>query len=406
MLDRYRLPASALWIVVALLAAGPGHVQAAPLDIGGRQMDMQEPTPETPASREYRAGLQSRIRGDNRAAAARFDAALKLDLNYVPALIGQADLAQAQGDSKAAERWLQRADQAKPDSAALQLAWGRFHSAGRRPEAAEAAYKKAQALAPGALPPRIELGDLYLRRGRAAEALAVYREAVAQHPGNSYAQYGLGVAAAAGGQRDVALGAFDRAASLAPKDAAPLRAAGRLHLEAGAPTLALTAFDAALRRQPRSVALMLDRVDALAALGRWDDARAQCVQAEVLAPAAAAVQLKMADVFQGASRWPDAEERYLKAIQLDPRNPMAYNNLAWMTIQRQGDARKAVEWARQAVANSPGSSPFHDTLGWALRAVGDLSGAQASLKEAIRLEGGVAQYRTHLATVQRELAAR
>jgi Flp pilus assembly protein TadD len=58
--------------------------------------------------------------------------------------------------------------------------------------------------------------------------------------------------------------------------------------------------------------------------------------------------------------------------------------------------KKAVEWARQAVALAPQSSVFHDTLGWAERAAGNLPGGIASLRRAIELDPKVAGYHYHL----------
>ena len=96
-------------------------------------------------------------------------------------------------------------------------------------------------------------------------------------------------------------------------------------------------------------------------------------------------------------------QAYLKAIALAPKNPLAYNNLAWMTVERGGDAKLAVEMASKAVKLSPNSSPLYDTLGWAQRAAGNLADAQSSLRRAIELEPRVAAYHYHLGVVQRDL---
>jgi len=377
--------------------------QAIPLQSSGRAIASAQAPDESPQGREHRAGIQSLVNGKLTSAKAHFEASLKIDPQYAPALIGLASVAQSESKPTEAEQYLQRAERAAPQSPAVHLAWGRYYIANKQVDRAEQSLLEARRVDAKAIPPLLELGDLYLRLGRSGDALELYRDAVFMDSTNKFAQYGLGVAAAANGQRDEALRAFEAAAKLAPRDPAPLRAAGLLYLESGAFDKAITSFDKGLLRQPKFVPLMLDRADALAGQKRWNDALKQLEQAEKLARNSGQVQLKIADVNQGAERWSEAESRYLKAIKLEPNNASAFNNLAWMTVARAGDSKKAVEWARKAVSLSPGSSPFHDTLGWALRAAGDLQGALERLQQAIKLEPKVAGYHFHLGVVQNEL---
>ncbi|MBX3634163.1 MAG: tetratricopeptide repeat protein [Rubrivivax sp.] len=387
-------------VAAAACALLTGGVQAAPLNADGQSFRSAAAQAESPAGREHRAGIQAQLNGDVPAARRHFEAALKIDARHVPALVGLAAVAQAEGRRDEIERHLRDAERADPNSPLLHLAWGRHLVASGQFQRAEQSLVKARDLAPNALPPLLELGDLYLRSpAKRADAVRSFGAAVKLQPGNARAQYGLGVASAAAGRRDEALAALARAAELAPRDPAPHRAIGRLQLEAGAAEPALAAFDEALRRAPGFVPPMLDRVDALAALGRLPDAVTQLQAAERAAPQSPEVQLKFGDVHQTAQRWAEAEPRYLKTIELAPGNPLAYNNLAWMTVARGGDAARAVELARKAVELSPRSSPFHDTLGWAQRAAGDLAGAEASLRRAIELEPGVAGYHYHLGVV-------
>jgi superkiller protein 3 len=318
-------------------------------------------------------------------------------------LIGLASVAQSEHKPAEAELYLQRAERAAPQSAAVHLAWGRYFIANKQLDRAEHSLLQASEVDPQAMAPLLELGDLYLHGNRAADALKVFRNAVALDAKNKFSQFGLGTAAAAAGRREEALHAFEVAAKLVPRDPAPLRAAGLIYMEMGALDKAMSAFNAGLARQPKFLPLMLDRADALARQKHFSDALNQAEQAEKLAPKSAEVQLKIADLYQGTERWSEAETHYLKAIELEPRYASAYNNLAWMTIARAVEPKKAVEWARKAMELSPGSSPFHDTLGWALRAAGDLQGALASLQQAIKLEPKVAGYHYHLGVVQNEL---
>lgn len=381
-------------------------LHAAPLNSDGRLISPidRAASLDTPQAGEFRAGIQAQLKGDTAAAKGRFEASLKIDPAYAPALVGMASIAQAEGDAKQVEQYLAKAERASPKSADVQIAWGRHYLRTRRIDLAEKSFLKSRELAPNVVPPLLELGELYIRSpGRADEALRVYRAAVTIDGKNAFAAYGMGIAAAATGQSEVAFKALDTAAELAPNDPAPHRAIGRMHLEAGALDKALAAFDRGLVRLPQFVPLMLDRADVLGRQRRWADAIAQLTAAEKLAPKSPEVQVKLADVYQATQQWPQAEVAYLRAIEFDSRYPLAYNNLAWMTVERNGDAKKAVDWARKAVELSPKSSILHDTLGWAQRASGDLASAQKSLQRAIDLEPKVAAYHFHLGYVQRDL---
>ncbi len=390
-------------LVLAAALLMPLAASAAPLSAGGGAFTRAPASGETAAERELRAGLQAQLRGDLATARRHFEATLKLEPRQVQAMLGLAALAQAEGRRSDTERWLRSAESTDARSPLVHLAWGRHHAANGQFDRAERSLNKAHELAPATVPPLLELGDLYLRApGRTNDALRAFSTAARIAPDSPHVHYGLGVAYAAAGRRDDALQSLARAAEMVPGDPAPLRAAGRLHLEAGAAALALQSFDEGLRRQPEFLPLMLDRVDALAALARWDEAVSQLQAAEQRAPRLPELQLKFGDVLQAAQRPADAEPHYLKAITLAPQHPVAYNNLAWLIVAQGGDAARAVSLAQQAVTLSPRSSPLHDTLGWAQRAAGDLAAAEASLRRAIELEPGVAGYHYHLGVVLAE----
>jgi tetratricopeptide (TPR) repeat protein len=362
-------------LVLALLLSAPLAATAAAVTSIKLPAVSASASADSPQAREHRAGIQALLNGKQLEAKGHFEASLKIDPAYAPAWVGLAAVAQGQGSLALAEKHLKEAERVAPKAPEVHLAWGRYWLAKSDPVRAEAAFRQAHALGPAQIPPLIELGDLYLRLpARAPDALIAFQKAVAINGENAMAQYGRGVSAAAAGQRDEAFAALERAAELAPQDPA-------------------------LARQPRFVPLMLDRGDALGRAGRWDDALAQFRAAEALAPGDAEIQVKLGDAHQGAARWAEAEKFYLQAIRLNARNPIAFNNLAWMTVESKGDAKKAVAWASEAVKLSPGSSPFHDTLGWAQRAAGDLPAAARSHQRAISLEPKVASYHYHLGLV-------
>lgn len=358
--------------------------------------------PLSAADKSFKEGLKLQAKGDVAGAKALFEAGLRADSKHVQSLIGLASVALMQRQTSDAEKLLERAEASNPSAPEVQMAWARFHAIKRDDAKAEAALRKAKSLAPNALPPLVELGMHFLRVGRPSDGLKEFREAETLDRSNKYVAFGIGMASSALGDRAQAMAAFENAAKLGPKDAGPLRMLGRLHMQAGDVGKALVAFDGALKRQPKDIPTMLDRADALAQAKRTAPAVDQAMAAEREAPRSPDVLLRVADLLHLAKRWDDAERRYLKVIELAPKHPTAYNNLAWMTVERKGDASKAVAWARQAVALAGRSAAMHDTLGWALRASGDLKGAAISLSEAVKLDTKSARYLYRLGVVQAE----
>lgn len=394
-IDR-RSIARVLFVVAAMYGAS-GHALVIESKSGQRAAPVVAgPLAETKANEKFRKGIEASLKGDIALAKSHYLAAIRLDPKFAPAMIGLADIAQKQGDLPQAENYLKQAEATAPQTAAVHIARGRFLLSTRQFEKAEFSFKQARDLSPNSITPLLELGDLYLRdTSRRNDALASFAAAVDLEPDNKYAVYSYGVALALVGRRDNALSAFEKAAALAPRDPAPLRAAGRLHLEAGATDKALKAFDLGLKRQPKFVPLMLDRGDALAQQGKWTEAIGQFAAAVRAAPASAEVQVKLGDAYQGAKQWDKAQAAYARAIELDEKNPLAYNNLAWLLVQRGGSPAKAVEAANKAVALSPNSAPFIDTLGLAQRAAGNLPAAVESLQRATQIEPKVSEFQLH-----------
>lgn len=369
-----------------------------------RSMTYTSPSPESKANSEFRKGIDATLKGKNEAAKSYFNAALALDASFAPALVGLADIAQKEGDRVQAEKHLRQAEAVAPNAAEVHIARGRFHLGGQDVDLAESSFKRARDLNPKSVTPLLELGDLYLRdTARRGDAVKSFAAAMELQPNNKYALYSFGVASSLIGRRDDAIKAFEKVAAMAPRDPEPLRAIGRLHLEAEALDKALQAFDLGLKRQPNFVPLMLDRGDALARKGKWSDAISQIGAAARLAPTSAEVQVKLGDAFQGAALWTEAQQAYEKAINIDGKNPLAYNNLAWMLVQRGDAPRLAVEAATKAVSLAPRSAPFLDTLGWAQRSAGDLPAAAESLQRATSIEPRTAEFQFHYGIILMEL---
>jgi len=135
----------------------------------------------------------AKLQGNHLDAARRdYDKALASDPNNVDALLALAAIAQRQGHTGDADRYLQRAIEADPRSpAALAAALG--SNAGGDQQANESRLKSLLATQPESGPLNFALGNLYARQGRWSEAQQAYFNAVAADADNPDYLFNLAV---------------------------------------------------------------------------------------------------------------------------------------------------------------------------------------------------------------------
>src|SRR5688572_18546872 len=73
----------------------------------------------------------------------------------------------------------------------------------------------------------------------------------------------------------------------------------------------------------------------------------------------------MGVILQGEGDLTEARRRYEQAIAIDPRAPVAGNNLAWMYLQSGENLDRALQLAQFAADALPDTPQLLDTLGWA-----------------------------------------
>jgi cellulose synthase operon protein C len=136
----------------------------------------------------------------------------------------------------------------------------------------------------------------------------------------------------------------------------------------------------------------------------FDRARTTLEQFAQRQPEAAAPQTALGIVLEAAGLPADARARYEQALTIDPRDPIASNNLARLYASDDAKVERAIELARTAVAKLPAEPDAHDTLGWVAYRAGRLSLAASELERATILDPNDASYRRHLTEVRRAIA--
>jgi tetratricopeptide (TPR) repeat protein len=395
-----RRTTSRLLAALGVLAALIGTAQSARADIIIPGLLVRA---VTPAEKQFQAGIAALNKNDLAFAETAFKDSLRLDGKAAAPYMGLAEVALRQGRKDAAEEHMQRAVALAPGNASIQTSWGAYLYSQRELPEAEAALRKAVSLDPRSAAARVYLGDMYLTAFRKPEdAIKEYRAAIEIAPAYAGAHYALGLALLTKGDLGAGETALRQASKLAPQNPLPYHVLGRLYSFQRQYDAALEAFDAALKATPGFPAPYLEKGHIFVAKGDDERALREYKEAEKNDPAGAQGLLNIGMVHQRHQRWAQAEEAYLTVIKRQPRNAVAYNNLAWMFAERKVKLPQALEWAKKAVALESQVPVFHGTLGWVYRAQGDLPKAEQSLRTATSLKPELAAVRYLLARVYAE----
>ena len=81
-----------------------------------------------------------------------------------------------------------------------------------------------------------------------------------------------------------------------------------------------------------------------------------------------------------------AEKNYRKALEIEPKMPIAANNLAWLIANKQGNLDEALKLAQTAVDHNQNTPTYFDTLGWIYHKKGLHLPAVEQLRKAVALD--------------------
>jgi tetratricopeptide (TPR) repeat protein len=101
-------------------------------------------------------------------------------------------------------------------------------------------------------------------------------------------------------------------------------------------------------------------------------------------------------IYQAQNKNPEAKGWYEKALAIDPKAPVAANNLAWLTAETGGNLDIALQLAQAAKAGLPDMAEVDDTLGWVYYKKGLPSLAIQSFTSSVQRDPKNASYHYHL----------
>jgi len=291
-----------------------------------------------------------------------------------------ADLLANTGETRKAYALIDELPKEQAGLAGVLAARARFQEALGLEQEAQDTYRQVLTANPADIVTRRRLAELLVRARDADEARSVLRKGLEAVPGNlSLMQTLVAV--------DFRLNGLDAALATATalaRDTANLPAArglkGGLYMSVQRYADAAAAYQAELDASP-SAQLMVATAVALNAAGRLADAERLLHDWIQSNPKDADAIRTLSSLNLESKRPAEAEKWLLALLALQPNDPVALNNLAWI-YQSRNDPR-ALAMARKAYLLSPGPQSA-DTLGWIVTQQGNAKMGVLLLGQAAR----------------------
>lgn len=130
--------------------------------------------------------------------------------------------------------------------------------------------------------------------------------------------------------------------------------------------------------------------------GEMEAAMREFAESSAADPGNTQALLQLALIFDGTGERPEAGALYEKILQMQPDHPVALNNLAYLRADSGMDLDQSLAMALKAHQKAPDSSNIDDTVGWIYVKMNRPGDAEASFRDALKLEPDSASIHYHL----------
>jgi tetratricopeptide (TPR) repeat protein len=333
-----------------LLQTAVAHHQAGRLDQAEalyRQVLARDPGQ---ADALHLLGLLTHQRGRHAQAAELIERAIGLRPGEAVYHSNLAEVYRLQGDLPRAEATCRQALALAPDNPEALNILGLVHQQAGRFDEAVAAFTSLIAARPSWPPPYVHLGTLLRQRGSPDEAMALWREGVSRS-----------------GDRGLHL---QLASLLLERD----------HVEE-----AMQHFQELYRQEPNNLTVLMNLGNALAALGRRDEARGLYRRVIALAPQMSQPYAHLGLLDEDEARWASALAWFDEAARRQPADP-GHGCHAATALHEMGRTDEALARIREVIRLYPDHAPAYNTFGYLVQDRGDMPAARAAYQQATRLK--------------------
>jgi cellulose synthase operon protein C len=235
----------------------------------------------------------------------------------------------------------------------------------------------------------LQMGNLNLARKRYGDAEGFYVQTLDRDPSSADALGSLMKTYLIQGQREKAVSIAQAQIAKDPNNSVFYDLLGTAQFEYRKTPAELDAaqsnFEKATELDKNNTDAWVKLVQVQAAKGPTQQAIATVQRALQDNPRESALYVLNGQLFESERDWDGAKNCYQKALEIDARQPVASNNLAYVLTQTGGNLDVALSLAQTAKRGMPDSSSAADTLGWVLFEKGAYRSAIDSFQEALKL---------------------
>ncbi|MFZ0815105.1 MAG: tetratricopeptide repeat protein [Candidatus Sulfotelmatobacter sp.] len=250
---------------------------------------------------------------------------------------------------------------------------------------AEQDLHKAMEIAPGNPTPYVQMGNLHLVQKQYAEGIKFYQQALDKDPTSTDALQGIMNTYLAQKQPDQAIAAARAQIAKSANASGFYDLLGTALFQKKDLSGAHDAFQKAIDLDKNNSDALLKLGEVQAAEGSVSQALATYQRSIKDHPRDIAFYILAGEMYESQSNWDKAKGMYQKALEIQPDNPLASNNLAYVMLQEGGNVDVAFAMAQTARRGMPDSSNAADTLGWAYFQKGVYQSAIDLFQESLRL---------------------
>jgi tetratricopeptide (TPR) repeat protein len=250
---------------------------------------------------------------------------------------------------------------------------------------AEQDMRKAAEVAPQSPAPYVQMGNLHRLEKQYPEAIKFYQQALDRDPASTEGLAGVMNSYFAQKQFDQAITAARAQIAKSPGVSGFYDWLGRALVEKKDLRGADAAFHKAVDLDKNNAGALLSLAQVQKEEGSVSQALATDEQSIKDHPQDILFYLHAGMMYENQDNWDQAKAMYQKALNIQPENPIASNNLAYLMLKHGGNVDVALAMAQTARRGVPDSPNFADTLGYAYYQKGVYQSAIDMFQESIRL---------------------